>query len=112
MNPEQWGWKVTKNCLTPVTSLQPIAPDKLLKLIACKCKKNCMGNCGCRRAGLFCTAICFVCEGKCSISDALFWEDEEDFEDEFAQIVPEADQTEGRSQHISYFCIFVYNYTI
>ncbi|CAH2005908.1 unnamed protein product [Acanthoscelides obtectus] len=35
-NPEQCGWKKTKGGLQPVTTLQPPAPDAVLKLIACK----------------------------------------------------------------------------
>ncbi|GBM68072.1 hypothetical protein AVEN_66741-2-1, partial [Araneus ventricosus] len=38
---EQWGWKRNKNGLIPVRTLEPPAPETLLKLISCKCKKGC-----------------------------------------------------------------------
>lgn len=38
---EQWGWKKTKCGLLPVPTLQPPAPETVLKLISCKCIKTC-----------------------------------------------------------------------
>lgn len=64
-NPELLGWKIEKIGLKPITILRSPAPDKLLQLISCKCKKDCEGNCGCRRAGLYCK-LCETCEGTCS----------------------------------------------
>jgi hypothetical protein len=48
-NAEQWGWKRNKNELIPITTLEPPAPESLLKLISCKCKKRCQKACGCRK---------------------------------------------------------------
>ena len=55
-----WGWKFDK-FLTPNPMTQEPAPQNLLKIIFCKCKSGCGGNCGCRKTGLFCTEACFYC---------------------------------------------------
>lgn len=65
-NPVEWGWKAGKDGLLPVTTLAPAAPDKLLQLISCKCKKDCSRACGCRKAGLQCSIICTNCNQSCS----------------------------------------------
>ena len=65
-DPEDWGWQKTKRGLEPVLTLMFPAPDNVLKLISCKCKKNCQSNCGCRRAGLKCSNLCINCERSCS----------------------------------------------
>ena len=38
----------------------PPAPDAVLHLVKCGCKKDCCGNnrCKCRKAGLQCTDLC------------------------------------------------------
>jgi hypothetical protein len=41
--------KRNKNGLIPVTTLEPPAPERLLKLTSCKCKKRCQKACGCRK---------------------------------------------------------------
>ncbi|GBM96651.1 hypothetical protein AVEN_240963-1 [Araneus ventricosus] len=40
-NAEQWGWNRNTNGLIPVTTLEHPAPETLLQLISCKCKKGC-----------------------------------------------------------------------
>lgn len=52
--PAEWGWKSTKSGLEPVVTLLPPAPPTLLKLVTCRCKKDCQRNCGCKKAGLIC----------------------------------------------------------
>ena len=39
LQPDLWGWKMRENCLQPVTSLDPAAPEMLIKLISCNCTK-------------------------------------------------------------------------
>lgn len=81
-NAEQWGWKRSKNGLIPVTTLEPPAPETLLKLISCKCKKGCERACGCRKAGLKCSVICTNCSGTCDNSQVPSQDSDEEEETE------------------------------
>ncbi|GBP45037.1 hypothetical protein EVAR_23511_1 [Eumeta japonica] len=63
-DPEDWGWKKCGKLLMPVQNCKPPAPPELLKLIFCKCKGNCGAMCGCRKAGMKCSAVCFHCSGE------------------------------------------------
>jgi hypothetical protein len=67
----EWGWKIAcNNNLFPVTTLEPVAPESILKLIFCNCKGGCKKPCRCRKAGLKCTAMCGQCRGvSCTNSD-------------------------------------------
>lgn len=90
-NAERWGWKKSKNGLIPVTTLEPPAPENLLHLISCKCKKGCRGSCGCRKAGLKCSVICANCSGTCDNSENPLPDSDEEEESEtvFQQIYDE-----------------------
>ncbi|XP_071574804.1 uncharacterized protein [Temnothorax nylanderi] len=61
---ESWGWKQGPNGLMPIFTLQEPAPAELLKFVTCKCEKGCEKQCGCRKAGLKCSDICFFCHGQ------------------------------------------------
>lgn len=63
-DPEDWGWRRTSHGLEPVQNESEPAPPQLLKMIACKCKMNCGAACGCRKAGIKCSAICLHCCGQ------------------------------------------------
>ncbi|GBO28443.1 hypothetical protein AVEN_103963-1 [Araneus ventricosus] len=63
--PEDWGWERTISGLQPVKTLQPPAPDSILRKISCKCKKGCTGNCSCRKSRLFCSVLCLHCWDNC-----------------------------------------------
>lgn len=63
-DPEVWGWKLDTNGLLPVTMTEQPAPNKLLNLIFCSCKKGCSKACSCRKAGLKCSLICQFCNGE------------------------------------------------
>ncbi|GBM66018.1 hypothetical protein AVEN_152217-1 [Araneus ventricosus] len=41
------------------------APESLLKIISCNCKKGCKNACGCPIAGLICSSLC-----TCSLGEA------------------------------------------
>ncbi|KYN15191.1 hypothetical protein ALC57_12601 [Trachymyrmex cornetzi] len=41
LDPEEWGWKLIDNCLDPIQTLLPPAPEKLLNTIFCNCKTDC-----------------------------------------------------------------------
>ena len=60
---EDWGWKMVENKLRPIKVDIEVAPERLLKVVRCKCKstsKNqCRSNvCSCRKHGLQCTSAC------------------------------------------------------
>lgn len=61
--PTDWGWKLEKDQLLPVTTTMEPAPQNLLKLILCNCKTDCSKQCECKRAGLQCSAMCGHCQG-------------------------------------------------
>lgn len=81
MEPEKWGWKKNNYGLFPVTTFKPPAPPKLLKLIACKCKKGCRGACSCKKSGLKCSIMCLQCNNSCENNpeDILDDLDEDDY---------------------------------
>ncbi|GBM77812.1 hypothetical protein AVEN_201135-1 [Araneus ventricosus] len=41
------------------------APESLLKIISCNCKKGCKNACDCQKAGLICSSLCI-----CSLEEA------------------------------------------
>ncbi|GBO14437.1 hypothetical protein AVEN_212516-1, partial [Araneus ventricosus] len=71
-----------KNGLIPVTTLEPPAPETLLKLISCKCEKGCQKACGCRKAGLKCSVVCTNCSGTCDNSQVPSHDSDEEEETE------------------------------
>lgn len=87
LNPQEWGWKL-KEYLVPVMMTKEPAPQELLKLIFCNCKKGCGKNCSCKKAGLFCTLACGSCQmsGNCS-NLLLLTENEEDESLDYDELV-------------------------
>ena len=67
-DPCQFGWtKNEEGANEPVPTLELIAPDQLLKIIACNCNEDgCdTARCSCRSAGMSCIAAC----GKCTVTN-------------------------------------------
>ncbi|MES9882393.1 MAG: hypothetical protein ABW185_16095, partial [Sedimenticola sp.] len=62
--PLEWCWKQNGTYLEPTDSENPIAPEKLLKLVSCGCKSGCGKQCGCRKLGLHCSSLCSQCFGQ------------------------------------------------
>ena len=63
---KNWGWKYFNNMLIPITINQLPAPDTLLQMLFCNCKKGCEAACGCRKSGLYCSVACLQCsENSC-----------------------------------------------
>ena len=59
LNSTEWGWDVQRGKLVPLMMDLNPAPDKLLKMIHCKCSTGCFTRkCSCRRNGLECTTTC------------------------------------------------------
>ena len=69
MEATDWGWKLEGKMLMPIpTDLEP-APEDLLKVIRCNCKRTsvnqCVTNmCTCRKNGLHCISACGGCHGE------------------------------------------------
>lgn len=78
--PCEWGWSiVNNNCLYPITTEQPPAPENLMKLISCNCKCGCERSCGCKRAGLKCSLLCGYCRGNgCNNSQVVTLSEEQE----------------------------------
>ena len=69
--PTDLGWKVnSEGSFSPVFSTEPVAPEELLKMTVCNCKKNCSTTrCSCRSMGIKCIVACGTCNGSnCSNS--------------------------------------------
>lgn len=92
--------KKSKNGLIPVT-LQPSAPEMLLKLISYKCKKRYRGACRCRKAGLKCSIICTNCNSAYDNIEVRLQDSDEEKEREtvleqlYDKIEAEADYIEN-----------------
>lgn len=72
-DPCQWGWHLQGDSLAPHMTNLAAAPDELIMIIRCTCKKNCgTGKCTCKKHGLPCTGACAECRGtSCSNLVAL-----------------------------------------
>lgn len=74
--PQEWGWELQQGQLFPTTTDVPPAPEDLLKVVRCNCKKDCSsGNCSCRKHGLVCTTACGECRGESCTNVAIFLEE-------------------------------------
>ncbi|GBM95473.1 hypothetical protein AVEN_213841-1 [Araneus ventricosus] len=60
------------------------APESLLKIIPCNCKKGYKNACGCRKASLICSSMCTCSLGEASenVSDINLLEDSIEDEDD------------------------------
>ena len=65
-NFNEHGWNINENGHVEVRWMnQPPAPDSIMELVNCKCKKGCETNrCSCRKSGLKCTDVCKCCDCK------------------------------------------------
>lgn len=63
-NPLDWGWRLSEGAMVPRETDQRPAPDELLDVVVCNCKKDCTSKlCSCRKHGLECTTACGICKG-------------------------------------------------
>lgn len=98
--PQVYGWKIEMNCLVPVHSELAAAPQDILKMIFCRCKKDCASaKCGCKKANLKCSIACQNCQGNClngvPVVDS---EDEEEQEDSLTVSLQGSDGEESIDQ--------------
>ena len=63
-SPGNWGWTDPNNW-KPLWTTRPEASKSSRELLCCGCKKECRGQCKCKRAALRCTALC-LCGGDCN----------------------------------------------
>ncbi|GBL77482.1 hypothetical protein AVEN_41867-1 [Araneus ventricosus] len=82
--PLEWGWVPTRFVLSPRKMERDAAPESLLKIISCNCKKGCKNACGCRKAGLICSSLCTCSLGEAceNVSDINLLEDSIEDEDD------------------------------
>ena len=81
LNPTEWGWIIEKGKMMPLQTDLPYAPEELLTLISCNCKKGCANlRCSCKKNGLKCTTCCGECRGV-SCENAMQADMEENLED-------------------------------
>ena len=69
LKPEDWGWSIKENTMTPIKSDLLVAPERLLKIIRCNCKDSSKAPCStaicsCRKHGLTCASSCGDCHGE------------------------------------------------
>ena len=68
--PAEFGWTFDEDSshFSPVRCLNPPAPEAVLHLIKCGCKRGCEGRCSCRKNNIPCTEVCgcwlFSCNNK------------------------------------------------
>ena len=61
-----YGWYVTSAYkFEPVLTLEPVAPENLLKFVSCNCFGNCSTKrCVCRKNNVKCISACGNCRGN------------------------------------------------
>lgn len=88
-SPTEYGWSLENNKYVPVvTSLKP-APEAVIELVRCGCRKTqCINaRCSCRKANMVCTEMCAcetfdeICQNKDARTEVDVSSDEEDIED-------------------------------
>ena len=56
--PQNYGWRKDDRYV-PISSVLPAAPDAVVQLVRCSCRKSkCPSPCSCRRNNLSCTNLC------------------------------------------------------
>ena len=63
LNPSDCGWTLGVHGYEPVPTLDPMAPEDLLKFTSCNCHAHCSNRqCSCKKNGMYISA-CGVCKG-------------------------------------------------
>ena len=72
MKPEEWWWNIVDGKCLPMQTDKPAAPEELLDIISCSCKKLCntkgahVDNMACN-----CSDVCTECRGTSCIDSEL-----------------------------------------
>lgn len=79
----KWGWQLHQNSLSPIKSLNDVAPPSILKFVRCSCHGNCSSSmCSCRKNGLLCVSACGNCHGTNCTNAAVNMDVETDSDSE------------------------------
>jgi hypothetical protein len=64
LDPTGYGWTAGAHGYEPVTTLDPMAPEELLKFTSCNCSGDCSNRrCSCKKNGVKCISACGNCKG-------------------------------------------------
>ena len=64
LNPSDYGWTIGVHGYEPVPTLDPTAPEELLKITSCNCHGDCSNRrCSCKKNGVTCISACGLCKG-------------------------------------------------
>ena len=77
LDPCDYGWRTGVHGFEPVPTLDPMAPDELLRFTSCNCKGDCSNRwCRCKKNSVYCIAACGNCKGiTCSFHPDVETED-------------------------------------
>ena len=94
--PEDYGWKIVDDELVIDWTDEKPAPDAVIEMMSCKCRKPCnlQNKCSCHKNGLLCTDMCkcTFCENKLDEEDDD--EDVENDEEECEEVEEEGEEEE------------------
>ena len=63
LNPIDYGWTLGVHGYEPVPTLDPMAPEEVLKFTSCNCHADCSNRrCSCKKNGVTCISACGVCQ--------------------------------------------------
>ena len=84
LNPCDYGWTLSVHGYEPVPTLDPMAPENLLKFISFNCHGDCSSRrCTCKKNGVMCIPACGVGKGiTCANCSRDFVESEEDIDND------------------------------
>ena len=64
LNPSDYEWTLGVHGYEPVPTVDPMAPEGLLKFTSCNCHGDCSNrHCGCKKNEVMCISACGVCKG-------------------------------------------------
>ena len=62
VDPSEYGWTIGIHGFEPVPTLDPMAPEKLLRFTKCNCHGDCSNQwCSCKKSGVKCISSCGNC---------------------------------------------------
>ena len=85
-SPDAYGWEYleAEEVYTPIRCVQPPAPEAVIELVKCGCKKGCTGSCKCSKNNIPCTEMCgclgFNCKNGQNAVEQLVTDEDDDIE--------------------------------
>ena len=65
LDPSHYGWRFGIHGYEPVPTLDPMAPEELLRFTSCNCTGDCSNRrCSCKKNGVNCISACGNCRGS------------------------------------------------